>query len=271
MTEITKELLAIEDEQRKSMQSKFGGQNMRHRWSDTFGNRTGTMKLLIRVNQLARTKKRRASVAKLINKIKENSKHISDDLRMNMVEIPETTATEGEWKLYDAQNRHIITTMMKGTHLRTRTKWRREMKELKHKREEQRKNATTVKNYYNYVLKRPGYEPKPTVLYEKLNEHTKIIDGEKKIREKEIEVTKKHMGKDRKKWYIHNNKILPEFDNTVKGKTWRRKLQDGRMKKKTGSAYQNNYEGYTNVHRDAKQTRAQEYTRMTTVTYSPEP
>ena len=41
-----------------------------------------------------------------------------------------------------------------------------------------------------------------------------------------------HMGKDRKKWYIHNNKILPEFDNTVKGKTWRRKLQDGRMKKK---------------------------------------
>ena len=40
------------------------------------------------------------------------------------------------------------------------------------------------------------------------------------------------MGKDRKKWYIHNNKILPEFDNTVKGKTWRRKLQDGRMKKK---------------------------------------
>ena len=45
MTEITKELLAIEDEQRKSMQSKFGGQNMRHRWSDTFGNRTGTMKL----------------------------------------------------------------------------------------------------------------------------------------------------------------------------------------------------------------------------------
>ncbi len=80
-----------------------------------------------------------------------------------------------------------------------------------------------------------------------------------------------HMGKDRKKWYIHNNKILPEFDNTVKGKTWRRRLQDGRMKKRIGSAYQNNYEGYTNVHRDAKQTRAQEYTRMTTVTYSPEP
>ena len=148
------------------------------------------------------------------------------------MKIPETTATEGEWKLYDAQNRHIITTMMKGTHLRARTKWRREMKELKHKREEQRKNATTVKNYYNYVLKRPGYEPKPTVLYEKVNEHTKIIDGEKKIKEKEIEVTKMHMGKDRKKWYIHNNKILPEFDNTVKGKTWRRTLQDGRMKKK---------------------------------------
>ena len=58
MTEITKELLAIEDEQRKSVQSKFGGQNMRHRWSDTFGNRTGTMKLLIRANQLTRTKKK---------------------------------------------------------------------------------------------------------------------------------------------------------------------------------------------------------------------
>ena len=58
MTEITKELLAIEDEQWKSMQSPFGGQNMRHRWSDTFGNRTGIMKLLIRVNQLKRKKKK---------------------------------------------------------------------------------------------------------------------------------------------------------------------------------------------------------------------
>ena len=57
MQEITKELLAIEDEQKKSMQSKYGGQNTRHRRSNTFGNRTGTMKLLIRVNQLARTKK----------------------------------------------------------------------------------------------------------------------------------------------------------------------------------------------------------------------
>ena len=79
-------------------------------------------------------KKRRATVAKLINKRKENIKHISDDLKMNMEKIPEITATEGEWKLYDVRNWHIITTIMKGTHLRARTKWRREMKELKHKR-----------------------------------------------------------------------------------------------------------------------------------------
>ena len=58
---------------------------------------------------------------------------------------------------------------MKGTHLRARTKWRREMKELKNTREEQRKTAQQVKNYYNYVLKRPGYEPKATVLYEQQN------------------------------------------------------------------------------------------------------
>jgi hypothetical protein len=57
MKERTKELLAIEDEQRKSMQSTYGGKNMRHRWSDTFGNRSGTMKLLIRANQLTRKKK----------------------------------------------------------------------------------------------------------------------------------------------------------------------------------------------------------------------
>ena len=56
----------------------------------------------------------------------------------------------------------------------------REMRELKHKRGEQRENATTTKKYYNYVLKRPGYEPTPTVLYKKVNEKTKIIDGEKK-------------------------------------------------------------------------------------------
>ena len=153
---------------------------MRHRWSDTFGNRTGTMKLLIRINQLSLYKKRRAGVAKLIKKIKQDSKNISDDLRMDMSETPHMEANEGEWKLYEAKNRNTITQMMKGTHLRARTKWRREMKELQHKREEQRKTAQQVKNYYNYVLKRPGYEPKATVLYEKQNEEIKIIEGEKK-------------------------------------------------------------------------------------------
>ena len=74
------------------------------------------------------------------------------------------------------------------------------------------------------MLKRPGYEPKPTVLYEKVNERTKIIDGEEKIKAKEIEVTEIHMGEGRKKWYIHTNKILPEFDQTIQEKKWRRKL-----------------------------------------------
>ena len=62
-----------------------------------------------------------------------------------MSETPHMEANEGEWKLYKAKNRNIITQMMKGTHLRARTKWRREMKELKHKREEQRKTAQQVK------------------------------------------------------------------------------------------------------------------------------
>ena len=35
-----------------------------------------------------------------------------------------------------------------------------------------------------------------------------------------------------KKWYINNNKILPEFDQTIKEKKWRKKLQEGRLKKK---------------------------------------
>jgi hypothetical protein len=69
MKDIIKELLAIEDEQKTNMQSTYGGQNMRHRWSDTFGKRSGTMKLLIRVNQLTRQKKIRASIAKLISKL----------------------------------------------------------------------------------------------------------------------------------------------------------------------------------------------------------
>ena len=69
---------------------------MRHRWSDTFGNTTGTMKLLRRVNQLPLYKKRRAGVAKLIKKIKQGSKNISDDLRMYMSETPHMEANEGE-------------------------------------------------------------------------------------------------------------------------------------------------------------------------------
>ena len=47
-----------------------------------------------------------------------------------------------------------------------------------------------------------------------------------------MEVTKKHMGENRQKWYLHNDKFLPEFDTTEKGKAWRKKLQEGKMKKK---------------------------------------
>jgi hypothetical protein len=137
------------------------------------------------------------------------------------VEIPEITASQGEWKLYDARNRHVITTMMKSTPLRARTKWRREMKELKHKREEQRKNATTVKKLLQLCAEKARVRANQRCCTRKLTSKQKLL-MERKIKAKEIEVTTIHMGECRRKWYIHNNKILPEFDNTIKGKTWRR-------------------------------------------------
>jgi hypothetical protein len=49
------------------------------------------------------------------------------------------------------------------------------------------------------------------------------------------------MGKNRKTWYIHINNILPEFDTTIKGETWRRKQHNNtREGHKTDKTKQNN-------------------------------
>ena len=85
---------------------------------------------------------------------------------------------------------------------RARTKWREQMKYFKNKREEQRKSQGELKKYINYALQRPDPENKPLTMFEQTNQGTIIIDGETEIKNKEREVTAKHMGKGRKRNYI---------------------------------------------------------------------
>ena len=116
--------------------------------------------------------------------------------------------------------------------MRARVKWRQQMKNLKSKRENQRKNQQEVKQYYNYVLKRKSHTSKPTVLYENQGSEIKLIEGKKKVRKKEIEFSKKFMGKGRQRWYLKNNKPIAPFSKSEYGKKWRKDLQNGQLTNK---------------------------------------
>jgi hypothetical protein len=106
------------------------------------------------------------------------------------------------------------------------------MKNLKSKRENQRKNQQEVKQYYNYVLKRKSHTSKPTVLYENQGSEIKLIEGKKKVRKKEIEFSEKFMGKGRQRWYLKNNKPIAPVSKSAYGKKWRKDLQNGQLTNK---------------------------------------
>ena len=66
-------------------------------------------------------------------------------------------------------------------------------------------------------------------MFEQTNQGTIIIDGETEIKNKEREVTAKHMGKGRKRNYIKNNTIIKELSQTKEGREWRIKLHAGKL------------------------------------------
>ena len=106
------------------------------------------------------------------------------------------------------------------------------MENLKSKRESQRKNQQEVKQYYKYVLKRKSNTSKPTVLYENQGSEIQLIERKKKVRKKEIEFSKKFMGKGRQRWYLENKKPIAPFSKSEYVKKWRKDLQNGRLNDK---------------------------------------
>ena len=147
-------------------------------------------------------------------------------------EIPQSINNHEEWRSFQKKSINLLRKTQKGLHMRARVKWRQQMKNLKVKRENQRKNQQEVKQYYNYALKRKSHTAKPTVLYENMGSEIKIIDGKKKVREKELEYSKKFMGKGRQRWYLKNKKRIAPFLNTDYGKKWRKDLQNGQLSNK---------------------------------------
>ena len=115
--------------------------------------------------------------------------HISDDMAMQITPIPKTQRND-VWHKYQTKVTNTINKTQKQMSTRARTKWREQMKYFKNKREEQRKSQ------------RPDPENKPLTMFEQTNQGTIIIDGETEIKNKEREVTAKHMGKGRKRNYI---------------------------------------------------------------------
>ena len=150
---------------------------------------------------------------------------------MEITPIPKTQRND-VWNKYQNKVINTIKKINKQMHTRERTKWREQMKYFKNKREEQRKSQGELKKYINYALQRPNPENKPLTMFEITERGTEMIDGEEKIKTKEREVTAKHMGKGRKRYYINNGKIIQELSQTEEGRKWRIKLHKAKLTEK---------------------------------------
>ena len=150
---------------------------------------------------------------------------------MEITPVPKTQRND-VWNKYQNKVINTIKKINKQMHTRERTKWREQMKYFKNKREEQRKSQGELKKYINYALQRPNPENKPLTMFEITERGTEMIDGEEKIKTKEREVTAKHMGKGRKRYYINNGKIIQELSQTEEGRKWRIKLHKAKLTEK---------------------------------------
>ena len=93
-----------------------------------------------------------------------------------------------------------------------------EHEEIKKHRDEQRKKQYEVRLYYNYALRRPAQEAKPTTLHVVTDKvEINILDTKQQIYEKEIEISQQHMGKGRERWYKNKGKLFPRTPTQQKG------------------------------------------------------
>jgi len=51
-----------------------------------------------------------------------------------------------------------------------------------------------------------------------------VIDDPEAVKQEEVTFTEAHIGKNRGRWYLQNNKIIKPFSQTKEGKEWRSKL-----------------------------------------------
>ena len=75
-----------------------------------------------------------------------------------------------------------------------------------------------------------------TTLVEYTTEGAKIIDNPKLIKKQYIELTEEHMGKGRKKYFIHNHKLMPEMR---KDSTWAKQVCKVKNKTKWNKLMEN--------------------------------
>ena len=195
--------------------------------------KTKLNKLLIALLRQSRQKSKWKECGDTIDKLTK-TETMSDDLLMTLTSIPSTSRRD-VWHTYQNKILGTIRENQKSLNTRERNKWRIKMKHYKHRREEQRKSQSELKKYINYALQRPTPEQKPLTMMEQTKQGMVIIDGEEEIKKKEREVTQVHMGKNRIRYYIHKQKMMPELQQTEEGRQWRRKLQTGTLTTKEWS------------------------------------
>ena len=229
MKKIVKELLAIEQDQ-KIVQNKYGGAQKRNHWSDVFSRRNGVYRLLVDIVKKSVKKKLRPKIKNIVQDLLKESKLLHLELSDALKVTPADDAGEAEWRDYEAEVRGQIRRSQQTLHLRRRVRWKMNMKKWKREREEQRKRQHEVRRYYNYALMRPTNDDKPTVLHVKDERGEMVIlDKKPDIYNKEVEVTRAHMGLGRERWYKNGEETFPLFEDSEEGKQLRRQVQNGTL------------------------------------------
>ena len=135
---------------------------MKHKWSDRFSRKNSVIRTIKSLIRYSSQYSKRHKIKDIIMKFRKHSEVMSMETNNILSNIPQSLSSDDEWRSFQKQSINLLRKTQKGLHMRARVKWRQQMKNLKSKRENQRKNQQEVKQYYNYVLKRKSHTSKPT-------------------------------------------------------------------------------------------------------------
>ena len=208
MGKLVMTLLKAETRVAKKLE-KFQGDNKRDYWSNWMSHKQSKMHMLKALLKKGRVKTKRNKVNRIIaERISAQDKSFAQGL---LKKCPKISDTNGTWDKWNWGMQKKLKTMERTCDKRRRRKHAMEMKKKIRIRLTQWRQNRKLGSFLKYAVGKVPNATLPTTLVEYGPTGMTILDTPTQVKEKNMELTISHMGKDREKWFLHNGMVLDEF------------------------------------------------------------